>query len=55
MLVRVLGPEAMPRFYNETVLAAGALWLSAYAIYLVVYWPVLTGPDTRSASAAPTT
>ena len=24
MLVRVFGPETMPRFYNETVLVAGA-------------------------------
>ena len=55
MLVRVFGPETMPRFYNETVLVAGALWLGAYAIYLAVYWPVLTGPDPRSSQAGPTT
>ena len=55
MAVRIVGPETIPRFYNEAVLVAGAFWLCAYAIYLVVYWSVLTGPDTRSPTATPPT
>jgi len=53
MAVRVVGPSILPGLYNETILLSGALWLGAFAIYLAVYWPVLTGPDARTAGIAP--
>jgi uncharacterized protein involved in response to NO len=43
-IVRVFGPFIVPAHYVATVVAAGALWSSAYALYAVRYWPVLTRP-----------
>jgi uncharacterized protein involved in response to NO len=30
--------------YVATVLVAAMLWCSAYALYVVRYWPILTRP-----------
>ena len=43
-LVRVLGPLGAPAAYMAVVLASGALWSAAFAIYFVRYWPILTRP-----------
>ena len=41
-LVRVLGPALLPASYLATVEAAALLWIVAFAIYVVVYAPILT-------------
>ena len=43
-LLRVVVPPLLPAYYNEGMLAAGASWIAAFAIFAIVYWPVLTGP-----------
>lgn len=43
-VVRVFGPLIVPAQYVLTVIAAGALWSSAYALYAVRYIPVLSRP-----------
>ncbi len=47
MVVRVAGPEIAPDLYYTVMFTSGGFWIAAFAIYLVVYWPVLTGPDRR--------
>jgi uncharacterized protein involved in response to NO len=42
-LLRSLGAEAEPGWSDWAVLASGALWLLAFALFVAVYWPVLTG------------
>jgi uncharacterized protein involved in response to NO len=41
-LVRVFGPALAPASYLATIEAAALLWIAAWAIYVVVYTPVLT-------------
>ena len=41
-IMRVLLPLALPNTYREAVIASACLWLGAYAIYVVRYWPILT-------------
>ncbi len=41
-LVRVGGGMVLPGVYMVTVIASGALWSAAFAIYAIKYWPVLT-------------
>jgi uncharacterized protein involved in response to NO len=43
-LLRFAGPAFAPTFYNEAVLASGALWIAAFALFAAVYLPILTGP-----------
>ena len=43
-LIRVLGPAVWPRDYFHVLLAAGLCWASAFAIFLVVYAPILMRP-----------
>ncbi|HUH91765.1 MAG TPA: NnrS family protein [Casimicrobiaceae bacterium] len=43
-VVRVFGPLILPAQYVATVVAAGALWSSAFALYAARYWPVLARP-----------
>lgn len=43
-VVRVFGPALLPFAYTTTILLAGALWLGAFGIYVVIYTPILTGP-----------
>jgi uncharacterized protein involved in response to NO len=35
---------ALPSAYLATVIASGACWSAAFALYTVRYWPVLTRP-----------
>lgn len=41
---RVFGPAIWPGNYTATIAAAGALWMLAFGIYVVVYAPVLLRP-----------
>lgn len=43
-LVRVAVPILLPALYNRGMVVAGLLWLLAYIIVSVVYWPILTRP-----------
>lgn len=40
-LVRVFGPALVPASYLATVEAAALLWIAAFAVYVVVYAPIL--------------
>lgn len=42
--VRVFGPVFAPDAYATTVVLSGALWTAAFALYAIVYWPILTRP-----------
>jgi uncharacterized protein involved in response to NO len=43
-VVRVFGPSIEGLDYRHTVIAAGGLWTVAFAIYLIVYAPILIQP-----------
>ncbi len=43
-LVRVAGALAWPSLYVDTVVASAICWSSAYALYAIRYWPVLSRP-----------
>jgi len=43
-LVRVFAPTFLPADYRWTVLTAGALWIAAFALFLIVYTPILMRP-----------
>jgi len=43
-LLRALGAEIVPDWNTYTILTSGALWLGAFALFVIVYWPILTGP-----------
>jgi uncharacterized protein involved in response to NO len=42
-LARFAG-SALPALYTPAILTAGALWLLAFALFTVTYWPVFWGP-----------
>jgi uncharacterized protein involved in response to NO len=42
--VRIVGPALFPAHYNTAMLVAGLAWLLAFAIFAVVFWPILTRP-----------
>ena len=43
-LVRGILPIVMPEFFSRLIALAGGLWIAAFAIFLAVYAPILTGP-----------
>ena len=43
-LLRVAAPLAAPGAYVPSIVASGLFWAAAFAIFTVVYWPILTGP-----------
>jgi uncharacterized protein involved in response to NO len=43
-LVRVFVPMLAPERYLDALLVSGALWSLAFAVFVAVYWPVLTRP-----------
>ncbi|MDH3666144.1 MAG: NnrS family protein [Paracoccaceae bacterium] len=45
-VIRAAGGEAGPGWYDWAMLISGALWLTAFALFLTVYLPVLTSPAT---------
>ena len=40
-VIRVFAPSIAPGAYQSSVMAAGALWICAFAIFIVVYTPIL--------------
>ncbi|MBW2418329.1 MAG: NnrS family protein [Deltaproteobacteria bacterium] len=46
--VRVLLPMAFPQLYRELLIASGTLWAGGFAIYSVVFFPILTGPTLEA-------
>ena len=49
-LIRALGAEAAPGWYDWAMLVSGALWLLAFVFFLAVYWPILTGHRQNAAT-----
>lgn len=43
-LVRVFAPSLATVEYRWTVMAAGALWVAAFALFLMTYTPILMRP-----------
>ncbi|WP_439514156.1 NnrS family protein [Oceanibaculum nanhaiense] len=43
-LVRVFGPALFPALTLPSIAAAGLLWMTAFALFLVVYGPILLSP-----------
>jgi len=43
-VIRVGGPVLVPGLYNETMLVSGMLWVAAFALFVAIYWPILTQP-----------
>ncbi|MDA7948580.1 MAG: NnrS family protein [Hyphomicrobiaceae bacterium] len=43
-LLRCFGPAALPQYFNEIMLGAGAAWIAAYVLFTVVFTPILLGP-----------
>jgi len=43
-LLRTAGPILLPGLGLSVVIASGVLWSAAFAVYLGVYWPILTRP-----------
>jgi uncharacterized protein involved in response to NO len=43
-VMRVFAPAAAPRAYQWSVMAAGALWICAFAMFTVEYAPILLRP-----------
>lgn len=43
-LVRVGGVLALPGAYLAVLLTSAALWSTAFVVFVVVYWPILTRP-----------
>jgi uncharacterized protein involved in response to NO len=42
--VRVFMPLVLPDAYVALVVVSGALWLVAFALFTVVYFPILSRP-----------
>jgi uncharacterized protein involved in response to NO len=34
----------LPRLHAELLTASGTLWVTAFLVFIVVYWPILAGP-----------
>ncbi len=43
-IVRVFGGALLPEMYLATVIASALCWSSAFALYAIRYWPVLSRP-----------
>lgn len=44
VLIRVFGSSMLPLGYQTTIVVAGVLWLLSFAIYVLIYAPILLGP-----------
>jgi uncharacterized protein involved in response to NO len=42
--IRVFGPVLLPDHYQHVILAAGILWVLAFAVFLAVYLPIFLAP-----------
>ena len=43
-LLRMAGPALLPEAAGSLLLASGGLWALAFAIFTVVYFPILVRP-----------
>ncbi|MCP5411415.1 MAG: NnrS family protein [Alphaproteobacteria bacterium] len=43
-IARVFGPPLSPDGYDQVIAGAGCLWITAFAIYLWIYAPILLLP-----------
>lgn len=43
-LVRLVAPLAAPELYDVSVMVSGLLWGLGFAIFAVLFWPILTRP-----------
>lgn len=43
-LLRTFGIAIAPAHYNTVMLVSGLLWITAYTLFAVVYFPILTNP-----------
>ncbi len=41
-IVRVLASTVVPGAYREAMIVSGVLWTSAFVVFLIRYWPILT-------------
>ena len=47
-LLRTFGVLIAPAYYTEILVAAGLAWISAFALFVIVYAPILVGPRVTS-------
>jgi uncharacterized protein involved in response to NO len=50
-VLRVFGPGLAPAFYVEELVVAGLAWIAAFALFIVVYAPILMTPRVRAGSS----
>lgn len=43
-LMRLFGPKLLPDWYTEFMIASGALWVIAFGLFTILFWPILTRP-----------
>lgn len=43
-VIRIAGPVMPDGLQDEAMMASGAVWILAFAIFAVTYWPILTRP-----------
>ncbi len=48
-VIRVAGPALLPAHYNGAMVLSGIAWMAAFAVFSVVFWPILTRPRVRAA------
>lgn len=46
-LIRAFGPALAPGLYNGIMMISGGLWIAGFTLFIVAYWPILTGPNQR--------
>lgn len=46
-LVRGFGTDLFPGWYYTVMFLSGLMWMAGFALFCIVYWPVLTGPEAR--------
>lgn len=44
-LIRVFGPTLLPQFYSFWMILAGLHWSAGFALYTILFWPILTQPS----------
>lgn len=43
-LLRTLGPTVWPEYYPLIMAISGVLWISPFAVFSIIFWPILTRP-----------
>lgn len=51
-LLRVFGPGLAPGSYEEIMIASGLMWIAAFALYSIVFAPILLGPRLQDRAMA---